>query len=95
LHCHEEELFIGIIVDGETEYSQADCRDFVFYVGGLGAGLLKLILEQEALDLVVVDTDGNYDGAESAIVSGEAAAHFLGGTVKVAKGEKRVDAGAD
>ena len=56
---------------------------------------MKLILEQEALDLVVVDTDGNYDGAESAIVSGEAAAHFLRVSVEVAKGEKSIDAGTD
>jgi hypothetical protein len=54
-----------------------------------------LILEQEALDLVVVDTDGNYDSAESAIVSGETATHFLRSLVEVAKGDKGIDAGTD
>ena len=56
---------------------------------------MKLILEQEALDLIVVDTDGNYNGAESAIVSGESAAHFLRGLVELAEGEKSVDARTD
>jgi hypothetical protein len=77
-------LFIGITVDWETEQSEADCRDFVCYIGGIGAGRLKLILQQEALDLVVIDADGNDDGAEGAITGGEAAAHFLSGPVEVA-----------
>jgi hypothetical protein len=54
-----------------------------------------LILEQEAFELVVVDPHGNDDGAEDVIASGEAAAHFLGGAIKAANGEERVDTGAD
>jgi hypothetical protein len=54
-----------------------------------------LILEQEALDLVVVDSHGNDDGAESVIAGGEAAANFLRSSVEAANGEECVDTGAD
>ena len=94
-HCHEEKLLIGIAVGGETHKGRADRSDFVRYVGRIRGGLLKLILEQEPLDLVVIDADGNDDRAESAIMSGEALAHFLRGAVEMAKGEKSVDARAD
>ena len=56
---------------------------------------MKLILEQESLDLVVIDADGNDDGAKGAIVGCEVAADFLGGAVQAANGEEGVDAGAD
>jgi len=49
-----------------------------------------LILEHEALDLVVVDSHGNDDGAESVIAGGEAAADFLGSAVEAADGEECV-----
>jgi hypothetical protein len=95
LHCREKELFIGITIGRVIEQGGADRRDFTCYVGGIRAGLLKLILEQEAFELVVVDTDGNDDRAEGVIASGKTAAHLLGGAIEAANGEKSVDAGAD
>jgi hypothetical protein len=91
----EEKLFVGITVGGETEQSSAGRSDLFGYVGGVGCGLFKLVPEQEALDLVVIDADGNYDGGEGAIAGGEAATHFLGGAFETANGEESVHAGAD
>jgi len=56
---------------------------------------LKLLLEQVALELVVVDANGHNDGAEDVIASGEEAADSPGGDVEAANREKSVDAGAD
>jgi hypothetical protein len=56
---------------------------------------LELVLQQEALDLVVIHANGNDDGAEGTVVSGEAAADFLGGAVEAANGEEGVDASSD
>jgi hypothetical protein len=65
------------------------------HVGRIGCGLLKLLLEQVALDLVVVDANGNNDGAEDVIASGEEVADFPGGDVEAANREKSVDASTD
>lgn len=54
-----------------------------------------MLLEQVALELVVVDANGNNDGAEDVIASGEEAADSPGGDVEAANREKSVDAGAD
>lgn len=95
LHGCKEQLLVGVAVGGKTEQGHADRRDLVCHVGGLRTGSLKLILQQEALDLIVIDANGNDDGAESAIVSGEAAAHFLRGAIEMTKRKKSIDAGAD
>jgi len=95
LHHGEEGLLIGITIERVTDQGGADGGDFVGYVGGIGSGFLELILKQVALDLVVVDADGDDDGAESAIVGGEAAADFLRGTVEAANGEQSVCASTD
>ena len=95
MHCREKELFIGITIGRVIEQGGPDRRDFICYVGGIRAGLSKLIPKQEALEVVVVDPDGNDDRAEGVITSGKTAAHFLGGAVEAANGEESVDAGAD
>ena len=95
MHGREKELFIGITIGRVIEQGRADRRDFICYLGGIRAGLLKLILEQEAFELVVVVTDGNDDRAEGVITNGETAAYFLGGAIEAANGEESVDAGAD
>ena len=87
LHRGEKELLIGITIGWEIEQGGADRGDFICYVGGIGSGFLKLILEQEAFELVVIDAHGNDDGAEGAITSGKAAANFLGGAVEAANGD--------
>lgn len=95
LHRCEEKLLLGIAIRREFEKGGADGGDFVCYVGGSGSGFLDLLLEQKAFELVVIDTDGNDDSADGAIVGGETAADFLGGAVEPANGEESVRAGAD
>lgn len=95
LHRFEKSLLIGIKLSFETFQDCMNCRDFQFHVGWSGCGLLKSILEQEAFELVVVDPDGNDDGAENVIAGGEPIAHFLGGALEAANGEESVRAGTD
>ena len=95
LHCREEKLFIGITVEREIEQSGSGRSDLFGYVGGFGCGFLKQVLEQEALELVIVDAHGNDDGGQGVIAGGEAATHFLGDAFEAADGEKSVGAGAD
>jgi hypothetical protein len=95
LHCREENLLVGITIEGETEQSRSGRSDLFGYVGGIECGLLKQVLEQEALELVIVDAHGNDDGGEGVIASGEAATHFLGDAFEAADGEKSVSACAD
>lgn len=95
LHCCQEELFVGIAVERKIKQGGAGRSDLFCDVGGTRCGVLKLILEQKTLDLVVVDADGNDQDGQGVIARGEAAAHFLGGAVEAADGEKGIDAGAD
>lgn len=95
LHGGEEELFVGIAIFGEILQSGADCGNFVCYFGGLGCGFLELILEEVALDLIVVDADGNDDDGKGVIAGDEAAADFLGGVAQAVDGEEGVGASDD
>ena len=95
LHRREKELLVGITVDRKTEQGHADSRHFICNVSCFGTGRLKLILKQEALDLIVIDSHRNDDGAECAIVSGETLAEFLRGAVEISKGKESVDARTD
>jgi hypothetical protein len=95
LHCGKEELLVGVTVEGKTEQGGADHSDLFGYIGWIGRRPFDLILQQKALDLVVIDADGNDDDGERVIASGEAAAYFLGGTVQAANGEKSIDASDD
>jgi hypothetical protein len=95
LHRFEKRLLVGIKLSFETFKDGMDRRDFQFYIGWIGRRLLKLILEQEAFELVVVNADGNDDGTENVIASGETVAHFLGGALEAANGKESVRSGAD
>jgi hypothetical protein len=95
LHGGEEELFVGIAIFGEILQSGADGGDFICYFGGIGWGFLELILEEVALDLIVVDADGNDDDGEGVIAGDEAATDFLGGSTEAVDGEEGVGARDD
>ena len=95
LHRFKKSLLIGIKLSLEIFEDGVDCSDLQFHVGRIGCGFLKLILEQEAFELVVIDPDGNDDRTENVIAGTETAAHCPGGAFEAANGEKSVRSGAN
>jgi hypothetical protein len=84
LHRGEKKLFLGITVGMKFEQCGADLGDLLADVSGGGCWRFQLVLQQEALELIVVDADGDNDGRESVIVGRETAGDYLRSAVEAA-----------
>lgn len=95
LHFLEQILLFRKLVGRKTKERGAYFSNLFCNVAGIGTGSGELILEKIALDLIVVDANGNDDSRESLAARRKAAADLLFDRIQLTQGDKRVEARAD